>query len=145
MNASSMNAAVSIEDKKREAVTRMERLGIFDQTISQFERNGIISRSESPFGAYYWIEGEDLEEIRRFEAEYNALVYTVIRTYYVGGVVMDAYLYVSDHKEEWDHDWWDIKDEIPYVYVVNRQAPELSEFGRIQVELGPAAGLIRIM
>lgn len=135
---------ISIEEKKVEAVARMKQLGIFDQTISQFEHNGLISRSEPPFGAYYWVEGEELEAIRRFEAEYNALVYTVIRTYYVGGTTMDAYLYVSDHKEEWDDDKDDIHYMEPYTYVVNHQDPDFSEFGRIQVRLAAAAGLIRI-
>lgn len=135
---------IPIEEKKAEAVVRMKQLGIFDQTIRQFERNGLISRSDPPFGAYYWVEGEELEAIHRFEAEYNALVYTVIRTYYVNGVIMDSYLYVSDHKEEWQDDFMDINEWTPYAYVVNHQDPDFSEFGRIQVRLGPAAGLIRI-
>ena len=136
-----MNAP--IEKKKAEAIARMKKLGIFDQAIQQFARNSIISRSEPPFGAYYWVEGPELEAIRRFEAEHNALVYSVIRTFYVGNLSMDSYLYVSDYPEEWADDMDDINCWIPYAYVVNYQDPDFSEFGRIQVMLSPAGGLIR--
>lgn len=138
-----MDAAVSIEEKKTEAVARMKQLGIFKPTINQFKCDGLISISEPPFGAYYWIEGEEVEAIRSFEAEYNALVYTVIRTYFKDGTVMDSYLYVSDYKEEWEDDRLNIKEGIPYAYVINYHEPEFSEFGHIQVKLGAAAGLIR--
>lgn len=136
---------VSIEEKKREAVARMKQLGIFDQTIKQFEDDAYISRSEPPFGAYYWVEGDELEEIRRFETEYNALVYTVIRTYFKDGTIMDSYLYVSDHPEEWEDDREDIEYKEPFVYVVNHKDPDFSEFGKIRVKLSIADGLIRIM
>ena len=134
---------VSFEEKKQEAIARMKQLGIFNQTIKQFESNNLISRSEAPFGACYWVEGEELESIRKFEAEYNALVYTVIRTFYMDGTIMDSYLYVSDHPEEWEDDWADINDWIPYAYVANYQESDFSEFGRIQVMLGMAGGLLR--
>ena len=65
---------ISMEEKKVEAIARMKKLGIFPQTIKQFEDEGYISISEPPFGAFYWAEGEDLERIRQFEAEHNALV-----------------------------------------------------------------------
>ena len=135
---------VPIEKKKAEAIARMKQLGIFNQTILQFERKGLISRSEPPFGAYYWVEGPELEVVHQFEEKYDALVYSVIRTFFVDGTMMDSYLYVSAHPEEWDDDREDIEYKMPYVYVVNHQDPDFSEFGRIRVELSPAAGLLRI-
>ncbi len=52
---------ISREEKKTEAIKRMKAWGIFDQTIKQFEKNNLVSISEPPFGAFYWVEGEELE------------------------------------------------------------------------------------
>lgn len=41
---------VNIEEKKMEAIERMKTLGIFPQTIKQFEQDGYISISEPPVG-----------------------------------------------------------------------------------------------
>ena len=90
---------VNTEEKKTEAVARMKRLGIFPQTIEQFQDEGYVSISEPPFGAFYWAEGEDLERIRQFEEEHNALVYVVIRSYTNIGK-LDSMLFVSDYPEE---------------------------------------------
>ena len=45
---------ISIEEKKREALCRMRLLGIFPETIRQFEEDGYVSVSEPPLGAFYW-------------------------------------------------------------------------------------------
>ena len=39
---------ISIENKKIEAVKRMRALGIFQETIRQFEDEGLVSVSEPP-------------------------------------------------------------------------------------------------
>ena len=90
---------ISIEEKKAEAIERMKALGIFPQTIQQFKNEDCISISEPPFGAFYWAEGQDLERIRQFEAENDALVYVAIRSYTTIGK-LDSYLFVSDYAEE---------------------------------------------
>ena len=132
---------ISIEEKKAEAVARMKMLGIFNQTIKQFE-DGYISRSEPPVGAYYWVEGEELEAIRKFEQENNCLVYTVVRAYTNIGM-MDSYLFVSDYKEEWAMDREDLKDGLAVSYTINYDASNYSEFGTIGIKLDAAAGLRR--
>ena len=71
--------SVSRNEMKVEAVTRMEMLHVFPQTISQFKDDGKISMSEPPYGALYWIDGDDLERVEQFEEKHDALVYTVIR------------------------------------------------------------------
>ena len=91
---------VSIEKKKAEAISRMKALGIFEQTIEQFDKLGKISISEPPAGAFFWIDGEDLKRVREFEQQFNTLVYAVIRTYTKAGT-LDSYLFVSDYPEEW--------------------------------------------
>ena len=69
------------EAKKAEAVERMKALGIFPETVRQFEREDYVSVSGPPVGAFFWADGEDLQRIREFEEQHNALVYLIIRSY----------------------------------------------------------------
>ena len=133
---------VSIEEKKAEALWRMKKLGIFPGTMKQFEKQGYVSISEPPFGAFYWAEGEDLKRIREFEKEHNALVYVVVRSYMEFGK-MDAYLYVSDYPDEWRQDNMDLENREPIAYVYNHDMPDCSEFGCIGIAPTIAAGLRR--
>lgn len=137
---------ISMEEKKVEAIARMKKLGIFPQTIKQFEDEGYISISEPPFGAFYWAEDEDLERIRQFEAEHNALVYVVIRSYTNIGK-MDSMLFVSDYPEEWEMDRGDVAGDVAnwqqVAYVYNHDAPDCSEMGAIGIAPTAAAGLCR--
>lgn len=134
---------VSIEEKKKEAIARMKKLGIFHETIRQFKYDGYISISEPPFGAFYWAEGEDLQHIRDFEEKYNALVYVVVRSYTSIGK-MDIYLYVSDNQEKWPDDRKLINEMEPYAYIYNHDTPDYSEFGYTSLRRSVAAGLLRV-
>lgn len=132
---------ISIEEKKAEAIRRMKMLGIFPETIKQFEA-GYVSRSEPPFGAYYWVEGEELEALRKFEEEHDCLVYTVVRSYTSIGL-MDSYLFVGDDVEEWELDRDDLENGYAFTYTVNYDAPDCSEYGTIGIKLAAAAGIVR--
>ena len=134
---------ISRELKKQEAVKRMKAWEIFPETIKQFERDDLISESVPPFGACFWIEGERLEKIRAFEEKYNALVYFVVRSHTEFGI-MDSYLYVGDHEEEWEMDNADIKNGTQLCYVYNETDPDMSEFGSIGLVQTSAAGLKRV-
>lgn len=134
---------VSREEKKKEAIKRMKLWKIYPETIKQFEKDGLISMSEPPFGAYYWITPEIEKAVREFEEEYNAMVYSVIRSYTNIGI-MDSYLFVSDYCEEWEMDINDISKHRTLAYVNNITYPDCSELGSIGVERTPAAGLKRI-
>lgn len=133
---------VSREEKKIEAIARMKMWGIFPETVKQFKNDDLISESIPPVGACFWIEGEQLERLRRFEKENNALVYFVIHSYTNIGE-LENYLYVSDYPEEWKMDRDDIGAGQQLCYVVNHDMPDCSEFGSIGIELTPAAGLWR--
>ena len=133
---------VSREDKIKEAVARMKKMGIFSQTIEQFEKEGYISISEPPFGAYYWAEGEDLDRIHKFEQEHNAVVFMVIRSYTNFGK-LDSMLFVSDYPEEWEDDNELLKENSALAYVYNHDDPWCSEMGSIGYRLTIAAGLAR--
>lgn len=133
---------ISIGEKKAEAVKRMKKLGIFGPTVKQFEKEDLLSQSEPPLGACYWVEDEQLERVKEFEAKHNALVYFVIHHWTNIGE-LENYLYVNDYKEEWAMDNRDIEAGEVLAYVYNHDMPECSEFGHIGVELTSAAGLRR--
>ena len=46
---------------------------------------------------------------------------------------MYSLLYVSKHTEEWESDRADIQKERVFVYVVNKDMPDFSEFGTIGI------------
>ena len=88
-----MNA--SIEAKKAEAVERMKLWGIYPPIIKCFEQEGIVSESAPPLGTCSQLEGEQLERVRKFEENYNAVVYHVIHSFTNIGE-LESYLFVSD-------------------------------------------------
>ena len=133
---------VSMEIKKKEAISRMEMLDIYAETINQIEADDLVSCSEPPFGSNYWLNEEQREIVKAFEKEHNALVYFAIRSYTEFGT-LDSFLYVSDHEEEWILDNNDIKHGCVYAYVYNHDAPDCSEIGCIGVQ-PRFGGLIRI-
>jgi hypothetical protein len=133
---------VSRENKKAEAIKRMKALDIYTEAIKQFKNEDIIMVSEPPLGGLYWLNEEEKKVVADFEAEYNALVYMVVRSNTEFGL-LDSLLYVSDEQEEWEMDWEDIPDRYLMAYVVNRDYPDYSEFGSIAVK-SVGGGLVRI-
>ena len=134
--------SASRTEMKEEAVRRMKKLGIFAQTIRQFEKEDLISESSPLFGACYWLNEAQRERARELEAEYDILIYHVVHTFTTIGE-MESYLYVSNHPEEWEDDQAGLKEGETVAYVYNCNDPELSEFGYIGIRLSPAAGLLR--
>lgn len=102
-----------------------------------------MSISEPPVGAFFWVEGDELEEMRRWEQEHNALVYVIVRSYTSLGQ-MDSYLYVSDHENEWEDDRDLLTHGETLAYVLNRDMPDCSEFGCVGIKRTIAGGLARI-
>lgn len=133
---------ISIEEKKAEALKRMKLLGIYPETVKQFDREGLVSISEPPWGAFYWLEDKEKEIVRQFEEKYHTLVYVGIRSFTVLGK-MDCYLYVSDHPGQWADDRALIKSGEQIAYVYNWGAPDCSEMGSIGFRSTTGAGLER--
>lgn len=132
---------VSKENKKKEALQRMKALGIYSESIKQFER-GMVSYSEPPMGANYWLDDEQKAIIKEFEEEYDALVYFGMRSYTEFGK-LDSFLYISDDEEEWFMDNADIQEGYAVAYVYNHDVPEYSEIGSIAVR-ERFGGLVRV-
>lgn len=133
---------VSREKKKEEAIKRMKQWKIFPETIRQFENDGLVSESDPPLGACFWLNDEQKKRVAEFEEKNNALVYHVIHDYTTIGE-LENYLYVSDYPEEWEMDHDGIDNGYQLCYVMNKDMPDCSEFGEIGVALTPAAGLRR--
>ena len=133
---------ISQEEKKKEAILRMKKLGIISDAIKQFVGENIVMIAEPPIGGMYWLDKEQKEMVKKFEEEYNALVYMVIRSYTNVGK-MDSLLYISDYKEEWQMDKEDLENNYIMTYTINHDCPMFSEFGSIVVKR-IAGSLIRI-
>ena len=98
------------EEKKKEAIRRMQALNLFDGVIKQFIEDGYVNESVPPFGACYWLNDEQKKRVKEFEEKYNAFVYHVIHAFYEEIGEVEHYLYVGKSTEEWDMDMENIKD-----------------------------------
>ncbi len=127
--------------KQKEALARMEMLGIGSTIIRAFDRLDSSRIYDTEEHRYLPLDREEEKRVSAFEQENNALVYFIIRSYTSLGV-MDNYLFVSDHPQEWEQDRQDIKNMEVMAYVYNRDDPELSEFGYIGVKKALNFGLI---
>ena len=133
---------IPVERKKEEAIKRMKVLGILPETIKEFEKDNLVSLSESPLGGYYWAEKDTQDYIKDIEKRLDMLVYTGIRSYTQFGV-LEAFLYVSDYESEWEEERELLKQNETTAYVRNCDDDICSDIGSIGFKLGPAAGLIR--
>ena len=120
----------------------MKFLGIFNQIIRDFEKEGNIQQSEPPLGACYWLDEEQLARVRAFEKENNAVVYHVIHNWTNFGE-LENYLFVSDYPEEWEQEMEDLKKGMVLSYVYNVDGG-FADMGSIGIKLTPAGGLQRI-
>ena len=70
----------SLEEMKREAISRMELLKLDAQTVREFEQDGSVSLSQQ-IGDQVFLHSSDdeiCERVKRFEQEYECLVYHVL-------------------------------------------------------------------
>lgn len=128
-------------EKVTEALERMRILKIIPEAIIAFARNQTLNASEGG-GFLYWLSDKDKESVRKFEEDYNALVYHVIKNSTEFGELL-TFLYVSNYKDEWPLDREDLKNGNPLVYVVNLSDDNLSEFGFVSIT-PRYGGLVRV-
>ena len=118
--------------QKQEALARMRTLKLHENVIREFEKDDIINQSEHG-GILFWLDDNQKALVERFEKEYNAVVYHVIHSYTEFGELL-AYLYVSQHEDEWGYDRDDLRQGTPIAYVENLDDSSLSEFGGIGIK-----------
>ena len=133
---------IPVELKKEEALERMKAMNIFGQAWEKFRRGNHVMVSEPPFGGLYYLSDAQKAIAKRLWEEHGALVYMVVRSC-CQDMVMDSYLYVSDHKEEWEADRDDIHEGYAFTWTENVTYPELSEFGIIEF-CRRGGGIIRV-
>ena len=93
---------ITKEEKKKEAVKRMQKLNIMPNAIKQFINSNTLMISKSLFGTLCWLNEEEKEMVKKFEEKYDTLVYMVVRSYTQFGVI-DSLLYISDCKKRMDN------------------------------------------
>lgn len=133
------NTIATREEQKQEAIARMKYLKLYPQTIKEYEKEDLVNYSH--LGILYWVEGEMYALMREFEKEHNALVYHIVQTFTDFGELL-SFLYVSQHKDEWEYDRADLTEGYAMAYVKNLDDDLCSEFGSICIE-NRFGGLIR--
>lgn len=115
--------------QKAEAAKRMRLLGVEEEHIQDFERDGKIYFSAAD-KTLPELSTEDMEIIEEFENDYQALVYMVIRKDTEYGM-KDALLYVSNDENDWPLEEDELKMSYAFTHVINHRCPEVLEFHRI--------------
>jgi hypothetical protein len=123
-----------------ECIKRMELLKLSRQCINAF-KSGKVWESEG-IGALYEVDDEEQKIINNFEKENGAMVYHIIHNVTDFGELYTI-LYVSKDKEEWQKDIDDIKENIIFAYVYNKDDDFCSEFGSICFKSN-IGGLVRV-
>ena len=132
----------TIEERKNEAIKRMEALKLDKTCINAFKK-GKPWMSESRYGSLYEINDKEVKDkIKKFENEYNATVYHLIHNLTEFGELYSIF-YVSTNEEEWEQDKQDLKEGYAFVYVYNKDDEFCSEFGSIGFKRN-IGGLVRI-
>lgn len=139
---------ISMEEKKKEAIGRMESLELNGRVISQFSQSGTVYMMRPPFGKYFALNARELEKMHHFERENNDMVYAVIRSFLEIGqtspLILDSYLFVSDIPEEWEMEREELRNGETVAYIVNWKFSDCSEFGYIGIKKSQNGSLFRI-
>ena len=130
-------------EMKKEAIRRMNMLGLNEECIEAFDKENQIMIAVSPFGIFANPNEKTIEEIKSFEEEVGAKVYFVVKSAMEYGLCY-SYIYVSKYKEDWWYDYEGITNNILMTYTVNRDYEECSEFGNIAVNRTAFGSLVRV-
>lgn len=114
---------ISIEDKKKEAVSRMRTMGCTDEQVRGFE-NGFIVVTQG--GMPVFADIKEKQMIHDIEERYNILVYAATHFEEWFGECY-YFLYVSDYESDWIMER--PQDDVVKVYGKNITYPDNSEFG----------------
>ena len=128
------------ELQKKEALKRMKALALSKNVIEDFKNNDTVYYSERQNnvfdGILYWVDNDKryTEEIKKFEAEHDHLVYHAQLTHTQFGDLLSL-LFVSTAPDDWEGDLDEIKnDKQTFAYVINMDDPYASEFGTIGIK-----------
>ena len=123
-----------------EAVNRMHRLKMLNNPIREFEKDGILNKSENG-GILYWLDDNEKEIVKSIEEKLGGvLIYHVILSRTNLGT-MYSFLFVETDEKEWDTTHENMDNEECIAYVFNKEAPDCSELGYIGIK--PSLGGVR--
>ena len=127
------------EKMKEEALRRMKKWDLHENVIREFKDEDKLNKSERSFvpGILYYLNEEEENMIKEWEAIYGGLVYHVIHDYTNLGELYTL-LFVSKYEKEWEYDNTDIEVEEALCYVINKDYNFNSEFGHCTIK--PANG-----
>ena len=127
------------EKMKEEALRRMKKWDLHENVIREFKDEDKLNKSERSFvpGILYYLNEEEENMIKEWEAIYGGLVYHVIHDYTNLGELYTL-LFVSKYEKEWEYDNTDIEVEEALCYVINKDYEQNSEFGHCMIR--PANG-----
>lgn len=114
---------------RKEALIRMEKLGLNNLVFSRFFLKGELKCSDNT--KVTDVPEFILSEIKAYQDEFKSLVYHVVHTHFCG---MDTYecLTVSPYEEDWDYERPDDKGWT-MSHSINLTIPENTESGSIQL------------
>ena len=135
---------VSREMKKQEALAWMISLSINQAVIDEFREHDTVFLCSGTDGSFSKLEDAELiEQIRCFEQQWDDLVYLVVRTPSVYGL-LDSLLFVDNYTDEWEFAKKELKSGYVLTYTLNRDHPNCSDMGSIIVKRSQNGGLIRL-
>ena len=139
--------SVTRNEMKNEASARMRILKIHENAVNDLEKNDMVNVSFFGCGILYWPTDKQIELIKKFEAQYNCLVYHAISSTTEIGELLTL-LYISQYESDWPTDREDLKNYDPrygysiMAYVYNLANDIFSEFGSVCVK-PKNGGLVR--
>lgn len=139
--------SVTRNEMKNEASARMRILKIHENVVNDLEKNDIVNVSFFGCGILYWPTDKQIELIKKFEDQYNCLVYHAISSTTEIGELLTL-LYISQYESDWPTDREDLKNYDPrygysiMAYVYNLSNDIFSEFGSVCVN-PKNGGLVR--
>ena len=130
---------------KREAVRRLRKLQIMEETIQQFIDDNIVTMSEEMMpgvGILYWANDREKQAIKEFESNGKYVIYHGIRIRTDEGYIA-YFLFVSD--DEYDKQNFDdnIQQNIAYIWCDKLDTSYYSEGGTCYIAPG-MGGIVEV-
>ena len=123
--------------QKKEAIKRMETIGIMEEVINAFKKEGKIYLSEDG-GMLTELNEDEQKMVKDFEKKSDFLVYLVIKKDSEEGIVY-IFLLVQDFVDDWEEKYvdedWEIENRLDEgradAYALTPDAPGKSAFGEV--------------
>ena len=126
------------EEIKSECLRRLAIVANYKACYEQILSNDTVMISKAPEGTLCQPEEDDIERLRRVEAESNGKVYIIVRTFTAKGIV-DYFFCVDKNKNTWVARIKDMSVGIIKCWVIDYESEQL-KYGSVGFERGSAGG-----